>query len=188
MNVKKIIKGIIGLGAIGGVAYAAYKLGEKNGEVNERFRQKYDEIALVLDENNELNDVALYALGLESKEDISQIMDAAINGTVLEDKGQTEWSYEDICNAQYRIVLNSDCYSYDEATGLYHDLRDTDTGLSYLYDNGIPLRVTGIIRPSEDATAPMLTGSIVYTKDLTEYIIGHTKESDVVSAQKCIAV
>lgn len=143
----------------------------------------YDEIALVLDENNELNDVALYALGLESKEDISQIMDAAINGTVLEDKGQTEWSYEDICNAQYRIVLNSDCYSYDEATGLYHDLRDTDTGLSYLYDNGIPLRVTGIIRPSEDATAPMLTGSIVYTKDLTEYIIGHTKESDVVSAQ-----
>ena len=43
MNVKKIIKGIIGLGAIGGVAYAAYKLGEKNGEVNERFRQKYDE-------------------------------------------------------------------------------------------------------------------------------------------------
>ena len=43
MNVKKIIKGIIGLGAMGGVAYAAYKLGEKNGEVNERFRQKYDE-------------------------------------------------------------------------------------------------------------------------------------------------
>jgi len=41
MNVKKIIKGIIGLGAIGGVAYAAYKLGESNGEVNERFREKY---------------------------------------------------------------------------------------------------------------------------------------------------
>ena len=41
MNVKKIIKGIIGLGAIGGVAYAAYKLGECSGEVNERFREKY---------------------------------------------------------------------------------------------------------------------------------------------------
>ena len=41
MNVKKIIKGIIGFGAIGGVAYAAYKLGECCGEVNERFREKY---------------------------------------------------------------------------------------------------------------------------------------------------
>ena len=43
MNIKKIIKGIICIGAVGGVAYATYKLGESNGEVNERFRQKYDD-------------------------------------------------------------------------------------------------------------------------------------------------
>ena len=41
MNVKKIIKGIIGLGAMAGVAYAAYKIGESNGKINERFREKY---------------------------------------------------------------------------------------------------------------------------------------------------
>lgn len=35
MNVKKIIKGIVGLGAVGGVAYLAYKVGECNGEMNE---------------------------------------------------------------------------------------------------------------------------------------------------------
>lgn len=39
MNVKKIIKGIIGLGAIGGVAYAAYKLGESDGRFNEIHRR-----------------------------------------------------------------------------------------------------------------------------------------------------
>lgn len=143
----------------------------------------YDEIALVLDSNNELNDMALYALGLESKEDISKIIDGAINGTIIEDKGRTKWDYEEICNAEYKVVFNSDCYSYDENTGLYSDLRETDTGLSYLYDNGLTLKVSGIIRPNEDATAPMLTGSIAYTKDLTEYIIQHTGESDVVKAQ-----
>ena len=42
MNIKKIIKGIIGIGAVGGIAYVAFKLGESNGEINERFRQKYD--------------------------------------------------------------------------------------------------------------------------------------------------
>lgn len=36
MNVKKIIKGIIGLGTVAGVAYLAYKVGECNGEMNER--------------------------------------------------------------------------------------------------------------------------------------------------------
>ena len=41
MNAKKIIKGIVKLGVMGGIAYAAYKLGECNGEVNERMREKY---------------------------------------------------------------------------------------------------------------------------------------------------
>lgn len=43
MKIKKIIKGIISIGAVGGIAYAAFKLGESNGEINERFRQKYDD-------------------------------------------------------------------------------------------------------------------------------------------------
>ena len=143
----------------------------------------YDEIVLVLDKNNELNDMALYALGLESKEQIDRIMDAAMNGKTVDDMGKTKWNYEDICNAEYRVVLNSDCYSYDEETGLYSDLRSSDTGLMYLYDNAIPLKVTGIIKPSEKAAASMLTGSIAYTKGLTEYIVDKIHDSPVIKAQ-----
>ena len=43
MNAKKIIKGIMGLGIMSGVVYLAYKIGEGNGEINERFREKYDD-------------------------------------------------------------------------------------------------------------------------------------------------
>jgi len=42
MNVKKIIKGIVGLGAVGGIAYLAYKVGECNGEMNERVHAMAD--------------------------------------------------------------------------------------------------------------------------------------------------
>ena len=143
----------------------------------------YDEVVLVLDKNNELNDMALYALGLESKEEISKIMDAAMNGTVLEKGEDKSWSYADICNSEYRVVLNSDCYSYDEKTGLFTDLRETEAGLQYLYDNALKLKVTGIIRPSEDATATMLTGSIGYLNTLTEYIINNSSGADVIKAQ-----
>ncbi len=41
MNAKRIIKGIVKLGVMGGIVYAAYKLGECSGEVNERMREKY---------------------------------------------------------------------------------------------------------------------------------------------------
>lgn len=142
----------------------------------------YDEIVLVLDENNELDDMTLYALGLESEETIDAIMDAAVNKTELEPSGKS-WSYEEICDKEFRVILNSDCYSYDENTGLYTDLRETEAGLKYLYDNGISLKVSGIIRPSEDVESAMLTGSIGYTSELTEYVVEHSKESAAIKAQ-----
>ena len=143
----------------------------------------YDEVVLVLDSNNELNDVALYALGLEKKEEIDTIMTAAMDGTTTIDFKQESWSYEDICSRDYRVVLNSDCYKLDNATGNYTDLRDTEAGLTYLYDNGLDIKVSGIIRPSKDSKTAMLTGAIGYTKDLTEYIINNSHDADVIKAQ-----
>lgn len=143
----------------------------------------YDEVVLVLDSNNELNDVALYALGLETKEEIDQIMKAAMDGTTKIEFKQQSWSYEDICNRSYRVVLNSDCFKYDKSTNTYSDLRDTEAGLTYLYDNGIDIKVSGIIRPNKDSKTAMLTGAIAYTGDLTRYIIENSREADVITAQ-----
>ena len=143
----------------------------------------YNEIVLVVDENNEIDDMTLYALGLKSREDIDRAADAALNKTELEIK-EHKWSYEEICDMDFRVILNSDCYTLDEATGLYTDLRDSDAGLRYLYDNGTVLKVTGIIRPNEDSVSEMLTGSIAYTSALTEYIIGKAENSAAVQAQK----
>lgn len=142
----------------------------------------YDEIVLVVDENNEINDLALYALGLKSKDEINDIMSSASNEEEVSYSEQ-KWSYEDICNMDFRTVLGADCYKYDESTGLYTDLRNTSAGLKYLYDNGLKLKVSGIIRPNEDASSTMLTGSIGYTEKLTEYIIEQTHNSDAALAQ-----
>ncbi len=143
----------------------------------------YNEVVLVLDENNEIGDMALYALGLVSEKEIDDIMDAAINNTTVEKK-QVKWSYEEICKTEFRMILNANCYRKDETTGLYTDLRDTDAGLKYLYDNAIPLKVVGIIRPAEDAVSNMLTGAIAYTHLLTEYVIEENTKSEAIAAQK----
>jgi len=142
----------------------------------------YDEIVLVVDENNELDDMTLYALGLESEETMHAIMDAAINQTDLE-AVRKSWSYEEICDMEFRVILNSDCYTYDKNTETYTDLRDTEAGLKYLYDKAMTLKVSGIIRPSEDSDNTMLTGSIGYTSALTKYVIENSKESDAIQAQ-----
>ena len=142
----------------------------------------YNEVVIVLDSNNEIADMTLYALGLIPEEDIDAIAQSAIDKTSL-DYETHSWSYEEICDMDYRVILGSDCYTYDEDSGLYVDLRDTTAGLKYLYDNGIKLRVSGIIKPNEDAAASMLSGSICYTSALTEYVVERAGESDAVSAQ-----
>lgn len=144
---------------------------------------EYDEIVLVVDENNEIDDMALYALGLKSKEEIDAMADAALNQTEIEAEDKN-WSYEEICDMEFRMVLNSDCYTLDETTGLYTDLRETQTGLKYLYDNGTSLKVSGIVRPNEDAVSTMLSGTIGYTSELTKYVIEKAQDSEVVKAQQ----
>ncbi len=142
----------------------------------------YDEVVLVVNENNELDDLTLYALGLKSKEDIDLIFNAVNSGEEIT-PDDTKWEYEDICNKEFKVILNSDCYKLDETSGLYTDLRESETGLRYLYDNALKLKVTGIIRPNEDATSTMLSGSIAYTKGLTEHIATKGQDSAAVKAQ-----
>lgn len=144
--------------------------------------ENYDEIVLVLDQNNEIDDMTLYALGLKSAEDIDKIAEAAVSHESISYDEQ-KWSYDEIMAMDFRVIPDPDCYKKDESTGLYTDLRDTPSGLRYLYDNGIKLKVTGIIRPDEDAVSAMLTGSIGYTSKLTEYIIENSKNSDAIKAQ-----
>ncbi len=144
---------------------------------------QYNEVLLVLDRNNEINDLALYALGLTSSDEIDRLLEAVKDQETIEYE-QKKWTYEEICGMDFRIVLPSDCYAYDEKEGAYTDLRATDAGLRYLYDNGLHLKVCGIIKPKEDALSPMVTGSIAYTSKLTEYILEQAQASDVVKAQK----
>lgn len=142
---------------------------------------KYNEIVLVVDENNEIDDMALYALGLKSKEDIDALADAALNKKSVETKTE-KWSYEEICNMKFKTVFGSDCYTYDEKTETFVDLRKTQAGLKYLYDNGTELKVSGIIRPNDNSVSAMIKGSIGYTNKLTEYVIENSK--DAVSIKK----
>jgi len=145
--------------------------------------KSYNEIVLFVDERNEIDDMTLYALGLKSEEEIKKLMEAAVNQTTI-DYEVKKWSYEEICSMEFRTILNSDCYIYDEKSGTYTDLRAAEAGLKYLYDNALTLRVVGIAKPGKNSIASSNRSFIGYTNKLTEYIINHANDSDAVKAQK----
>lgn len=145
-----------------------------------------DEIVLVLNENNELDDLTLYALGLLNEEEIDAIIDAAVSGTALPE-GENRWTYEEICDLTFKTVLPYDCFveikENGVGTGIYQDISKNESMLKMLYNDAMELRVVGIIRPNEEAENAMLTGAIGYTYALTDYVIEEAKNADVVKAQ-----
>ena len=51
---------------------------------NSRWPTAYNEVVLVVDENNEIDDMTLFALGLKSQEEMDEIIDAAVSGEKIE--------------------------------------------------------------------------------------------------------
>ena len=145
--------------------------------------EKYDEVVLLVNENNEISDIVLYALGLKSSDEMSEIMKKAQAGEQVEIKNES-WSYSDICGMEFRMILPADTYRKN-ADGTFSDLSQTEAGLNYLYgsDSSLPVKVVGILRPSEKAVSSMMGGAIGYTSALTDYAFEHALSSDVVKAQ-----
>ena len=146
--------------------------------------QAEDEVILFVDQNNEISDLMLSALGLISSQEMTDNLSALQSGETV-DTQERSWSYEELCGTTYKLILPAQRYQADGQGG-YTDLGATDSGLQLLYDSeeaGISLKVVGVARPSEEATASMVTGAIGYTSALTERAISDTLGTDVVQAQ-----
>ena len=146
--------------------------------------QADNEVILFVDQNNEISDLMLSALGLISTQEMTDNLNALQNGESV-DTQERSWSYEELCNTTFKLILPAQRYQADGQGG-YTDLGATDSGLQLLYDSdeaGISLKVVGVARPSEEATASMVTGAIGYTSALTEKAIAATLDTDVVQDQ-----
>lgn len=149
--------------------------------------QNYDEILLVVNENNTLSDLSLYALGLRTEEEILKTIEQYYNKEVIDTSDMRKYSYEEMCALQFRLFLASECY-YQKMTGdSYYDVTETAEGCKMLYSSGVrgvPLHIVGIIRPNPDATSTVLSGTVAYTAALTEYALNKTAESELINKQK----
>lgn len=144
---------------------------------------EYDEVVLVMNSDNEIGDIALYALGLIGQDYIDAVAKAIEDKTPVADPGTyNNWSYKDICGTEATVILGSNCY-VKNSDGTWTDLRKAEGAMSMLYENGLKLRITGIVRPNPDATTHMLSGTIAYTKALTDYVVQQAANSLIVQEQ-----
>ncbi len=144
----------------------------------------YNEVVLVVDKNNEITDITLYQLGLKTADELKKHLETMQKGEDFDLSNESSWSYDDILKREFKLVLAPDMFG-KQSGGKYVDLSESEAGLDYLYNNEktVTLKITGIIRANGDAVSNMITGSLGYTKALTEYVINETAKRDIVNAQ-----
>lgn len=146
--------------------------------------KQYNEVVLVLKEDGRIDDYTLYSLGLKDQSELKDKWKAVENGKKLdENQESTSYSYDDLLNLQFKLLLNSGYYQ--KQNGLWVNKEDDDNYLKEKINNAETVKVVGIIKQNEQsAVSTSVTSGIGYTKQLKEYVIEKSNDAQIVKEQK----
>ena len=148
-----------------------------------KWPEKYNEVVLIVDKNNEISDYTLYSLGIKDIKELEESMKKIKNGEEVKSSSENEsYSYQDILNYKFKVVLNTDYYK--KVGNVWQDMSENDEYMKELIKNAEEISVVGIIGPNEETVATSGSGLIGYNKELKEYVINKINEAEIVKEQK----
>lgn len=143
---------------------------------------KYNEVVLIVDENNEVSDYTLYSLGIKDIKELNESMEKIKNKEKVEAGESESYSYDDLLNYKFKILLNTDYYK--KSGNAWQDMSNDDEYMKNVVDNAEEITIVGIIKPNEETVSSSGAGMIGYTKELKEYVINKINETEIVKEQK----
>ena len=158
------------------------KMVEEEYEIIEgKYPQAYDEVVIVLPSENTISDLLLYGLGLRDLNELEDLISQVMAGEKIENTEQPlEVSYDDLMGIELKLVNPSDTYKYNKEYDVYEDMTDDSEYMEKVYNNATALKIVGIVKPKNQSMS--ITG-VLYTRDLTEYIIETASKSEIVQKQ-----
>ncbi len=150
--------------------------------VSGRMPESYNEVVLLVDDNNRISDYVLYALGLKDQEELEEFYEKISNGEEVKTE-QVSFDYDEIIGLTYKVLLNTDYY--EKENGIWVDKRDNEEYLKEKLADSDEIKIVGIVKPSEEwsgTTSSM--GGVLYTDDLEKKVIEKINDSEIVKEQK----
>lgn len=142
----------------------------------------YNEVMLVVDENNEIDDYTSYSLGFKDPAEVKKIFKNVMAGNSYETE-ETQYTYDEVLDKKFKLVLPTDLYRYNDTFGIWEDASHDDEYMTTVVNNAEEVKIAGIIRKNPDAASVSVSSGVAYTKDLMPYIIEKVKETQIVKQQ-----
>lgn len=146
------------------------------------FPTNYNEVVLLVNKDNYISDYALYAIGMLDSDELVEKYTAILKGETVEQLGELQYSYEELLSQKFKVLLNTDYYEKSQYNWI--DKSNDEEYLKQKLENALELKVVGIIRPKEETITTQVYGGVLYTSDLTKYVIDKINESEIAIAQK----
>ena len=142
----------------------------------------YNEVMLVVDENNEIDDYTLYSLGFKDPAEVKEIFKNVMAGNSYETE-ETQYTYDEVLDKKFKLVLPTDLYRYNDTLGIWEDASHDDEYMTTVVNNAEEVKIAGIIRKNPDAASVSVSSGVAYTKDLMPHIIDKVNETQIVKQQ-----
>ncbi|MBO5883041.1 MAG: FtsX-like permease family protein [Clostridia bacterium] len=166
---------------------------------NSRWPEEANEVVLVVGRNNQISKMALYMLGVLDQGELEEIMTALMTTGEYNADPIEPFDIDDFLGMKFKLLNTSQFYkaredmekegNYYLYDGVKYPVWDDIRNLGYdqetfVTENGTEIVISGIVRPREGATATSISGSLGYTKGLTDLILEWNTESEVIAQQK----
>ena len=146
--------------------------------------ENYDEAVLVLNDSGGLSDYALYSLGVYDPDAMTDMAEQAMNGdevTVPDTSG--DFTIDDALNLHFKVIPAASEYQYSASSGTWTDMSKDDAYMKQQVDNGIDLKIVGVVKKSDTATSAALSEGVAYSPELTKQLMAQAADTDIVKQQ-----
>lgn len=149
--------------------------------VDGRWPEKYNEVVLEINRNNEISDYTLFSLGILDQDDLKEQFYNMTSGKEVKFDTFT-YDKEDFLNLTFKLVLNTDYYQKEN--GIWIDMSSNEAFMKKVLEKSEEIKIVGIIRNREGAITDDRTyGMVGYRSDLMEHLIDRINESEIVKEQ-----
>lgn len=144
--------------------------------------ERYDEVILILPEENKISDLLLYFLGLRDFDELQDMISKMMSGEkVINQNKPLQFTYDELMNLEFKLLDATSTYKYNSKYNIYESMLENVDYMNDIYNSGIKLKIVGIVTPKDNALS--MSSGIGYTRDLTEYVIKTSEKSEIVKKQ-----
>ena len=146
-----------------------------------KWPENYNEVVLIVDENDKISDYTLYTIGLKSQDELENKYNKILRGEAIEEDEISSYTYDELLNIEFKVLPETEYFEKDG--NMWLDKSEDEEYVKNKLKDAEKLKIVGILKPNEESISSASMGIIGYTKELEEYVINRIGEAQIVKEQ-----